>query len=424
MPDYPDLPPVSEDPNQPLPDVAPDSELVPYRIGRKDPGGEYQYTTGYAPRGRPAIALPQGMGFSGAGMPDTSGFISAAFEHLPVDQALQAVEMMTKYIAQRGYMADINAGKDAAVSFAKWAPVGLFRQATGIPEALKLSQRMPTPQRYPGMGIAFGQKFYPEKPVAPEKPIAAVALVDEIEKATKAADAAEASGNTAQAEALRNRAEMLSSQAKGGLNVEFDASGRVSAINTGAKTSAKPTIATASQAQAKLAQYQNATELMNWLETHLDPKHVGVAGNVGEFAVDKTLAQLFPEVADKKRIDARSTLSMAQGLAREIVDSPAGRFSQAERDAVLGALPSTGVFESYPDAVARLQRAKDVLRSRAKVYSDQVGAPQPSWSLSKEEIKARYLAGKSSGLKPESKKFKDSGFLTKEEAADALQRFH
>lgn len=148
MPDYPDLPPVSEDPNQPLPDVASDSELVPYRIGRKDPGGEYQYTTGYAPRGRPAIALPQGMGFSGAGVPDLSGLISEAFQRLPVDEALKMSEFATKYIAQRGYMADINAGKDAAVSFAKWAPVGLFKVPTGIPEAINRSVPTPiTPQQ-------------------------------------------------------------------------------------------------------------------------------------------------------------------------------------------------------------------------------------------------------------------------------------
>jgi hypothetical protein len=192
----------------------------------------------------------------------------------------------------------------------------------------------------------------------------------------------------------------------------------------GASPIGKPTVATQSLAQGKQLQYQNATELMNWLERNLKPEHVGLAGKTGEFLVDKTLSQIFPEVANKDRINVRSTLDMAQGLAREIVDSPSGRFSNVERDAVLGALPSTGVFESYPDAVARLQRAKEVLRSRGKVYSTQLGQPVPTWTLSKEEIKDRYLKGKTSGLKPEDPKFKSGGFLTEEDALDALQRFH
>jgi hypothetical protein len=115
---------------------------------------------------------------------------------------------------------------------------------------------------------------------------------------------------------------------------------------------------------------------------------------------------------------------MAQGLAREIVDSPSGRFSNVERDAILGALPSTGMFESYPDAIARLQRAKEVLRSRGKVYSTQLGQSVPTWALSKEEVKDRYQRGKLSGLKPEDPKFKAAGYLTEDDALDALQRFH
>jgi hypothetical protein len=192
----------------------------------------------------------------------------------------------------------------------------------------------------------------------------------------------------------------------------------------GATPIGKPTVATQSMAQGKQLQYQNATELMNWLEKNLKPEHVGVSGKTGEFLVDKTLAQILPNVANRERINVRSTLDMAQGLAREIVDSPSGRFSNVERDAILGALPSTGMFESYPDAIARLQRAKEVLRSRGKVYSTQLGQSVPTWALSKEEVKDRYQRGKLSGLKPEDPKFKAAGYLTEDDALDALQRFH
>lgn len=411
-----DLPQVSQDPSISLPQVDPTSEQVPYRIGTKQPGGDYVYTTGYGARARP-VQPPSG---GGVGLPDLSQLYSDAFKNLPVEQAIQAIEAATQYIGQRGYMKDLQSGASAAQAFAKWGPMLFHRNTTGLSEAIKLQQPEPQPRQYPGMGVAYGGKFYPQKE---DKPQASIALVDEIMKTTKEAEAAEASGNTSAAEQLRNRAELLSSQAKGGINMEFGPGGTLQSFSTGGPKS-KPTIATASQAQAKLAQYQNATELMNWLETHITPQNVGLAGNVGEFAVDKTLAQLFPEAANKKRIDARSTLAMAQGLAREIVDSPSGRFSQQERDAVLGALPSTGVFESQPDAIARLQRAREVLRNRAKVYSEQVGADVPAWALTKDEIKDKFQRGKASGLKPTDSRFKKQGFLTQEEAADALQRFH
>lgn len=192
----------------------------------------------------------------------------------------------------------------------------------------------------------------------------------------------------------------------------------------GAKPIGIPTVATQSLAQSKNLQYQNATELLSWLEKHVKPEHVGLAGKTGEFVVDKTLGQLLPEVANKDRIDVRSTLDMAQGLAREIVDSPAGRFSNVERDAVLGALPSTGVFESYPDAIARIQRAKEVLRNRGRVYSTELGQPVPPWAMSKEQIKQKYQQGKTSGISPTDPKFKAAGFLTEDQALDALQRFY
>ncbi len=188
---------------------------------------------------------------------------------------------------------------------------------------------------------------------------------------------------------------------------------------------AKPTtVATQSLSQSKLLQYSNAVELMSWLQQHLKPEHVGAAGKAGEFVVDKTLAQILPEAADKDRISVRSALDMAQGLAREIVDAPAGRFSNVERDAILGALPSTGIFESYPDAIGRLDRAKQVLSNRGRVYSEAIGQPLPSWAMSKEQIKQAFQGGKVSGLKPESPEFKKRGFLTQDEAIDALQRFY
>lgn len=139
----PDLPDISQDPNIPLPDVPPDSSMVPFRIGRKEPGGEYQYTTGYGPRARPPIQPPGG---GGVGMPDMSAVVAGAFQNLPVDQAFQAIAIAERYQAMRGYQSDLQRGESPVKAFSKWGPM-LFKTGTGMPEALKLGTPAPLSQR-------------------------------------------------------------------------------------------------------------------------------------------------------------------------------------------------------------------------------------------------------------------------------------
>jgi hypothetical protein len=134
-----ELPEISTDVNEPLPVVDPSSDLVPYRMTRTDPGNQPVVTTGYGPRARRPIVPPGG---GGVGAPDLTQLTSQAFEHLPVDQAIRAVEAATRFLGQRGYMKDLEGGANAAQAFAKWGPM-LFRNATGIPEAIDRS--IPTP---------------------------------------------------------------------------------------------------------------------------------------------------------------------------------------------------------------------------------------------------------------------------------------
>lgn len=91
---------------------------------------------------------------------------------------------------------------------------------------------------------------------------------------------------------------------------------------------------------------------------------------------------------------------------REISDDP--RFSNRDRDEISKALPSSGVFESYPDAMTRIQTVKGILANRGKVYSTGLGLKPPVWSMSKEEIRDAYQKKE----------------LTEDEAVSALERFH
>jgi hypothetical protein len=65
--------------------------------------------------------------------------IAQAFQHLPVDQAIKAVEMAVRFQGQRGYMRDLQSGMNAAQAFAKWGPMLFHSNATGIPEAIQRS---------------------------------------------------------------------------------------------------------------------------------------------------------------------------------------------------------------------------------------------------------------------------------------------
>lgn len=196
--------------------------------------------------------------------------------------------------------------------------------------------------------------------------------------------------------------------AKEGISIQFDDQGRP-IINYGpnATNIGKPSVATQTQAQQKLLKYENSMELLTQLEKGLRPEHVGVAGAGGELLLDRTLAQFVPGAANTNRIQARTALIAAkEGLMREISDDP--RFSNKDREEIGKALPSSGVFESYPDAITRIKTVKNILANRGKVYSSGLGLKPPAWSLSKDEIRAAFQKGE----------------MTQEEAVSALQRFH
>ena len=383
MPD--DLPEVSPDLNAPLPTVDPNSQLVPYRMSRTDPGGQPVVTTGYGPRARP-IQPPDSF--------NLDRIANAAFSQLPVDEASKAVEAASRYLGQRGYQKDLQSGINPAQAFAKWAPM-MFRTATGIPEAMKLNQPQIQPRNFPGMGVAFGDKFYPQKPApAAPRPTASVQLVDAIQEAERQAGEAAKSGDKQKADQLKERANLLREQAKGqqGISMEFGPGGTLQSFSTGGGQ--KPTIATATQAQENLVKYKNSLDLMNELEKTLKPEHVGVRGVAGEFLVDKGLQQAaeavgMPDVANKDRITSRDMMvALREGLMRQMNDT--ARFSKADRDEIAAALPSSGVFESYAAAKRSLGVVRKVLSQRSRNYASQIGRKFPIWTLSPDEFKQQF----------------------------------
>lgn len=229
-----------------------------------------------------------------------------------------------------------------------------------------------------------------------QKPVqqpASVRLTDEILKSEQQAKDADMMGNSAAAQALRDRAALLREQTKGQEVVTgYDDQGRP-IVKVG-KGVGSATVATQSQAQQKLIRYENSIELMNHLNQVLKPEHLGAAGVAGEWILDRSLSQLVPELTNKERVDARSALiALREGLSREMADDR-GRFSAADREEIMRALPSNGVFESLPDAQQRLSTVRGILIQRARNYSQALGQTPPLWTMNPDEIKALFKAGK------------------------------
>jgi len=182
----------------------------------------------------------------------------------------------------------------------------------------------------------------------------------------------------------------------------------------GATPIGSPSVATQSMAQKKLLKYEGAVQLINDLQKTIKPEYLGAKGAAGEILVDRGLAQLAPEMANRDRIDFRAGLIAArESLMREINDDT--RFSNADREEVAKALPSSGIFESLPDAQQRLETVRRILSQRGKIYSEGIGIKAPLWSLSKDEILKEYNDFKQSGGKKG---------ISYDAAMEALTRFH
>lgn len=242
----------------------------------------------------------------------------------------------------------------------------------------------------------------------PVQPTGAEKLTDAILSTEQKANEAFARGDTTAATQLRDRAALLREQTKGQEIVTgYDDQGRP-IIKMGKGVAGSPTVATQSQAQQKLIRYENTVELMNHLDQNLAAGHLGVAGLAGEWLMDRGLSQLVPELVNKDRVDARSTLiALREGLAREMADDRS-RFSAADREEIMRALPSNGAFESLPDAQQRINTVRQIIMQRARNYSQALGQTPPLWTMSADEIRDLFRKGK----------------IDENTAANALERFH
>jgi hypothetical protein len=157
----------------------------------------------------------------------------------------------------------------------------------------------------------------------------------------------------------------------------------------GAGQQTKPTVGFQTKSQIALTKYANATQLIAGLSKSLRPEDVGVKGVAGEWIVDRGLAQFYPGIANKDRIENRTALAMLrESLLREVSDDT--RFSNLDRQEISRILPSDGVFESYEDAMTRMGRVRQIIADRSKIYAERMGEPVPEFAMTPDDIQARY----------------------------------
>jgi hypothetical protein len=218
------------------------------------------------------------------------------------------------------------------------------------------------------------------------------------------------------------------------LTVGMDEAGRplvtqTSGVQPSINPLGKPTTAMNTKSQENTVKYENALTLINQLQKGLTPRDVGAAGLLGEMVMDRTLAQFDPSFADKDRIEKRTALgALRESLLRTVSDDP--RFSNVDRDEISKLLPSTGAFESYPDAIGRMGQVKKILGDRIERYAGASGVAVPASAKSREGVIADYTnsvqqltdAVRAKRLTPE--QAHDRALKLHKAMEDALERFH
>lgn len=213
------------------------------------------------------------------------------------------------------------------------------------------------------------------------------------------ANIAMSKGDKELADRLRAKAERLSPKGFA-LETYTDEAGNqqfrmTQGIAGGTGSFGKPTGSVITEAQKRLSSTEKSVNLLTELERDLRPQDIGVAGVVGETVLDRLAGQIpgMESIVDLKRADNRTKLKTAiQGWVRLI--STDERFTDEDRKRAEEVGPSSGALESYPRAIQSLQTLKRIFVNRAKKDIAAIGQQNPEWSLTPEEIKEQFQAGK------------------------------
>lgn len=198
-------------------------------------------------------------------------------------------------------------------------------------------------------------------------------------------------------------------QARGNESIEtwVDPTGQAhTRIVRGNTKSGDLTMATQSQVQQRLLGFEKTINMAADLYGKLDPSMLGVRGLMGELAVDRGMAQAFPEMADKERINGRTLLrAFNESIIKSLkVDAQVNR---DEEKRLLAALPSPGAVSSLPEAQEKIKTFMGLIKQQAIIDAQQSGKPVPNFALSLDDVAKKVVAKE----------------LTEQQAIDLINRY-
>ena len=137
-----------------------------------------------------------------------------------------------------------------------------------------------------------------------------------------------------------------------------------------------PTISGRTRLQARIEATEKNVKLIDDFLNNLQDHHVGILGKLGELAIDRGLAQVFPTVADGDRVGSRTLLGLLTEnlIANTKSDS---RVSNEDARRMQSFLPSVDrLLESAPRIRANLEALRNRLLEFRKVDEKLLGVEQ------------------------------------------------
>jgi hypothetical protein len=222
----------------------------------------------------------------------------------------------------------------------------------------------------------MGQKREPLPPAAVRNADAIQAAGDEMRAALQAND-------TEAYQRAKERQDLIIEQSrKMGMTVTTDKDGNVKVeFGPAGGTPSTPTVATRTKMQETLVKYQNNDQAIDALANQLSPSMVGFQGVIGEFVVDRFLAQLDPSLVQGERVEGRTALRLLkEEMLRQVQEDPS-RFGGIDRQEIEDIFPSTGTFESVQRSLHAMATIKEKFAMRAINAAHELQMPGPDWAL-------------------------------------------
>lgn len=171
-------------------------------------------------------------------------------------------------------------------------------------------------------------------------------------------------------------------------------------------TQAGPTTAVRTDIQKRLLGFEKGVSMANRLLSKLRPENVGLAGWAHEVVVDETLAQAFPELANKQNVSARTLMGIFNETMLKTLKADS-QLNKEEEKRILRVLPKLTGRESFPSAVTKIESTLEELRDLSKIDARVSGVQLPPSLMSPEDIRSEV--GKS---------------LTLEQAMQLIRQYH